>query len=269
VVVTAAGVAEITLTKTTTAANVELHDWVNYTLTAENTGAATLTNVSIADALPGVTFVGPCDPATLAPGATLTCTARYQVTQTDMDAGTVLNDATVTGTPPSGPDVTDSASATVTTLDAPAIGVNVTVSPTKYKRAGQVLVFQVVTTNTGTVTLFHTVLDTYLLGADTSACDAVDVTLAPGESVTCTVTYVVAPADLYLEELVLGVHATGESHTAVSVTASAATGALPDLALAATGADAVGQSRYALSLVLAGLFLMLLARRYRREEEDA
>ena len=268
VTLTAPGAAAISLTKTSTDSNVELHDWVYFTLTAENTGGVTLSDVTIDDAMPGVHFDGGCHPVTLAPGETLTCVTRYHVMQDDMDTGSIVNDASVTGTPSAGPDVTDTASVTVTTLDAPAIGVTVTPDIKKYKKAGQVIHFDVVTTNTGVITLNHTQLDTLLPGADTSDCDAIDATLAPGASVTCVVTYVVAPEDLQLEELVLGVFARGQSHTLASVTASAATGAIPDVTLAATGADAIEQARLSFTFLLAGLFLILLARRSREEEEE-
>ena len=68
-----------------------------------NTGNVTLTGVTVDDPL-----VGPvsCPVTTLAPGASTTCTATYTLTQADVDAGTVDNTATVTGTPPTGADVT-------------------------------------------------------------------------------------------------------------------------------------------------------------------
>ncbi len=69
--------------------------------------------------MPGVHFDGGCHPVTLAPGETLTCVTRYHVMQDDMDTGSIVNDASVTGTPSTGPDVTDTASVTVTALDAP------------------------------------------------------------------------------------------------------------------------------------------------------
>ena len=43
----------------------------------------------------------------------MTCTATYSVTQADVDASRIDNTATATGTPPSGPDVTDTDSESV------------------------------------------------------------------------------------------------------------------------------------------------------------
>ena len=47
-------------------------------------------------------FTTSTSPATLAPGASLSYTATYVVTQADIDAGGLSNTATVVGTPPSG-----------------------------------------------------------------------------------------------------------------------------------------------------------------------
>ncbi|MCW5521242.1 DUF11 domain-containing protein, partial [Aureitalea sp. L0-47] len=81
-------------------------DTITYAFTVTNTGNVTLSNVVVTDPL--VTMAGgPI--VSLAPGASdsTTFTATYVITQADIDAGQFTNQATATGTPPSGPDVTD------------------------------------------------------------------------------------------------------------------------------------------------------------------
>ena len=62
-------------------------DEIGYTFTATNTGNQTLTDVSIADPLPGLSDLvcTPGQPTTLDPGGVLECTATYAVTQADLD----------------------------------------------------------------------------------------------------------------------------------------------------------------------------------------
>ena len=50
----------------------------------------------------GTPPVATCPPGALAPGASVDCTATYTVTQADIDAGSIANTATATGTPPAG-----------------------------------------------------------------------------------------------------------------------------------------------------------------------
>ncbi|PRP65607.1 hypothetical protein BST86_00120 [Nonlabens agnitus] len=76
-----------------------------------NSGATTLTNVTVTDPLldgaNGTLTGGPI--ATLAPGATDTTTfsGSYTIQQSDIDAQSVSNQATATGTTPDGDDVSD------------------------------------------------------------------------------------------------------------------------------------------------------------------
>jgi uncharacterized repeat protein (TIGR01451 family) len=269
VTLTATGSPAITLTKTPSVKSAALGNVVTYTLTARNTGNVTLSDVTITDSLPGVSFVGDCVPSTLAPDAELTCTAQYTVTRADLEAGSVVNDANVTGTPPEASPVGASASATVVAIGDPAIDVSVTVDRPQYGSFGEVLTFTVVTTNTGNVTLYDTTLVSTLTGASTSACDAVDATLLPGESVTCLVSYTIVLDDLNAPEKALGVVASGHSNVLVSVHAASAARATPVVALAFTGADVVAPTRYAIAFIAAGLLLVLAAARSRRKERDA
>ena len=65
---------------------VDAGDTVTYGFTVRNTSTVTLTDVTISDLVLGV--VGErCGPATLAPGASATCTRPYVLTQEDLDAG--------------------------------------------------------------------------------------------------------------------------------------------------------------------------------------
>src|SRR5918996_3952839 len=61
---------------------------VPYTFVVTNTGNVTLTGITVTDPK-----VGPvsCPETTLAPGASMTCTASYTVTQADINAGGDLN----------------------------------------------------------------------------------------------------------------------------------------------------------------------------------
>ena len=82
-------------------------DVIIYRFAVTNTGNVTLTGVTLADPLPGLTLsVGPI--TALAPGVTdtTTFTGTYAVTQADLEAEQVVNQATVTGNPPTGPPAT-------------------------------------------------------------------------------------------------------------------------------------------------------------------
>ncbi|WP_150546819.1 DUF7507 domain-containing protein, partial [Mesonia oceanica] len=74
----------------------QVGETIDYTFTVENTGNATLTNITVSDTL--VTVTG--GPISLAPGAVdnSSFTASYTLTQSDVDNGKVTNQATATGT---------------------------------------------------------------------------------------------------------------------------------------------------------------------------
>ncbi|MDY0341319.1 MAG: lamin tail domain-containing protein, partial [Coriobacteriia bacterium] len=132
---------------------------ITYTFAVTNTGNVTLTNVKIDDARLGVANLA-VTPSTLAPGQQGTAQATYTITQGDLDAGSVYNVATGTGTPPTGPNVTGQDDETITATQAPKLSL-------EKKTNGQdadaptgpvVLVGSTVTwtyevTNTGNVTL--------------------------------------------------------------------------------------------------------------------
>lgn len=94
-----------------------LGELLTYGFTVTNIGNTPLTDVTISDELLGL-VEAPCV-ATLAPGASSTCpllsAPTYVVTAADVAAGRVHNLATATGTPPAGPDVSDSDDASIDT----------------------------------------------------------------------------------------------------------------------------------------------------------
>ena len=65
---------------------------LNYTITVTNTGDVTLTGVTIDDVLTDNEL---CPDDTLDAGTRMTCTASYTVKQTDLDAGSITNIASV------------------------------------------------------------------------------------------------------------------------------------------------------------------------------
>jgi len=69
-------------------------DVINYTIAVTNTGNVTLNNISVTDT--NANFTGNNIISTLAPNQTVSVNAQHIVTQADIDAGQVLNQATAT-----------------------------------------------------------------------------------------------------------------------------------------------------------------------------
>lgn len=87
---------------------------IDYSFQVTNTGNVTMTDVTVADGLTGLSAINPANVASLAPGDDTVFTASYVVTQADVDAGgSVHNSATAKGDAPDGtstesaPDTTD------------------------------------------------------------------------------------------------------------------------------------------------------------------
>ena len=132
-------------------------DTVSYGFTVTNTGNLPLSNVGITDT--GATITGGA--LSLAPGASSTViTGLHTLSRAEIDAGTYTNTATVTGTSPAGPTVTDTDPDTQTWSRLPAIVLTKTgvVVMTAAGQAGRVDVgdridYTFSIQNTGNVTL--------------------------------------------------------------------------------------------------------------------
>ncbi len=170
---------------------------ITYSYLVTNTGNVTLSPVTVTDPMPGLSAVN-CGtaPVTLAPSASVTCTATYTTAQADVDAGGISNIGTASGTPPTGPPVTNSKPATVTATQTPAILLAKSASINSFSAAGTPITFSYAVTNTGNVTLTSVTVTDPLAGLSAVNCGTPPVTLAPGDSVTCTATYTTTQADV-------------------------------------------------------------------------
>ncbi|MCX5065422.1 hypothetical protein OOJ91_05970 [Micromonospora lupini] len=207
-------VASIAVVKTSTTTTISvIGQQVPYSFHVVNTGGLTLTNVGVTDvqAPPSSNAnLGPitCAATTLAPGARTSCTARYLVTQADLDAGLVRDTATAHGNPPGGATPVQSPPSTLTipTGDVfPAIAMVKFSTTETISSVGQQVPYQFLVANTGGVTLNNVnvtdVQDPPSSNANLGPLNCPQTTLVPGQTTTCTATYTVTQADLDHDEL--------------------------------------------------------------------
>ncbi|WP_158685387.1 DUF7507 domain-containing protein [Microbacterium halophytorum] len=179
-------------------------DIVDYEFTITNVGNVTLVDVSIDDALEGLSEIvfgeWPAEAGVLAPGEQVVATAAYTLTQADVDAGSVDNTATVTGTPPEGDSVTDEDDVTIPVTQGPAIELRKVSSleAGAGSGAGDRVAYAFTATNTGSVTLTDVVIADELEGLSEIEYDwpGEAGVLVPGEHVTATATYTLTQADI-------------------------------------------------------------------------
>ncbi|GAA3939303.1 hypothetical protein GCM10022383_16620 [Microbacterium soli] len=177
----------------------DLGETIEYTFQVDNTGNVTLSDVAVDD--DRVTGLTPAS-ATIPPGGTQVFTADpYTVTQADIDAGEVLNEATASGTAPGGDTVpSDPSTSTVDVVDPePALVADKTAelddaNGNGVADEGEQIEYTIVLTNTGNVTLHDVSADDDMLTGITPASVA---SLAPTESATFTADpYTVTAADV-------------------------------------------------------------------------
>jgi len=179
-----------------------LDDVITYTFEVQNTGTVTLTNPVVNDALTNSVNLA-VTPTTLLPNQIGTAVATYTITQTDVDAGRVLNQASVTASDPNGSNLTDNSDNNSNSEDDPTIfPLNTNPSITLIKTSvvngagavGDTITYTLTAENTGDVTLSNVVVNDALTGS-------VDVpvapnTLGPGENGIATVIYTIKQEDL-------------------------------------------------------------------------
>ncbi|TYL44872.1 DUF11 domain-containing protein [Nocardioides sp. BGMRC 2183] len=185
-------------------------DTINYEFVVTNDGATTLTGVAVDDALVEVD----CPTGPLAPGASVTCTASYVITQSDADAGSVDNTATATASDPDGEPVESDPDATSTPINPVARLVldkqaadPVDENGNELVDAGDTIGYTFELTNTGNVTLSALQVSDPKVGT----VDCPVATLAPGGSTTCTATYTITQADVDNGAVLNSAQANGET----------------------------------------------------------
>src|SRR5512135_373098 len=125
----------------------------------------------------------------LAPGASITCTASYVITQADLDAGSLTNVASAA----SGTTVSPTDTVTVPATQNPALTIDKTATESSYSKVGDVIHYSYLVTNSGNVTLYNiTVVD----NKATVDCPDTSAGLAPLGTITCTASYTISQADL-------------------------------------------------------------------------
>ena len=198
----------------------EANDQIVYTITVENTGNQSLTNVVVTDPLTAGTLVGPIsgddiNPGVLDVGETWTYQATYTVSQADIDSGgnidlddpadgdndAIHNEACVA----TEEGATDCDTEDVPVDENPVLEIVKTVSSitstdgaideSTVDAAGDIINYSMVVTNTGNQTLTNVQVSDPLVGT-LDCTPALGSSLAPGETMTCTGSYTVLQSDI-------------------------------------------------------------------------
>lgn len=204
----------------------QLDETINFQYVITNTGTTRLAGPVLVTDLPrqancpGVNSLGNQD-IYLDQNETITCTAAYKVTQSDLTTGsiTVLASATAGG-------VTSNQARLTLTRGVPqqpsaTLKLAKTASSQTYGAAGQSITYTYVITNTGTTPLgpdqFR--VSDNKLGAPFN-CGPANTTLAPNQSVNCSMPYTITAGDMGVANIVNSATATGVGQTSAAATAT-------------------------------------------------
>src|SRR5699024_2408250 len=213
---------EITLVKLADKEVLVAGETITYTFTTTNTGNTTLNNVNLVDELEGISDIDyltvngdaitDASNITLEPGDVLVAEATYDVTQADVNANEVYNHATAEGTPPpkenpEDPDnpieqdpVTDDDEAKVPSEHKPEISLEKSTQKQEVSKAGEVITYKFVVTNTGNVTLDNVQVNDPMLEDLGIEIELEKNSLVPGESTVGYGDYTVTQDDIDNQE---------------------------------------------------------------------
>ena len=203
----------MTITKTTKNADADhiykLGETINYVITVENDGNLTLTNVKIEDALTGNAGENAWTIDTFAPGETQTFETSYVVTEADVIAGKVVNNATGEAENPDPKKeetpVTPGEKEDPVETPNPGLTVIKTSDKTGEVKLGDKITYTITVTNNGNVTISGVKLEDSLTGDDWTLGN-----IKPGETVTKKTTYTVTEKDIIAGKIENHATATGK-----------------------------------------------------------
>ena len=190
-----------------------LGEEIKYEITVKNDGNQTLTNVVIADSLTDIVKDVPADWTipTLAVNDEVTVTATYTVTEADIRAGKVHNEATISElTDPDGPvdpdpedpekpkPVTPGTDDQPTVKEESSLFISKTADQTSGLKAGDVVTYTILVVNNGNQTIKDIVVRDDLTGDsfDGKILGLGGITLKPGERKEFTVRYTITEKDV-------------------------------------------------------------------------
>lgn len=189
----------------------DLGETIHYSFLVTNGGNVTLSNVTVNDPLVTVDQ----GPQTLAPGGRFTFTASYTPTQANIDAGSVVNTATATGSDPGGapfqspPDTATTPPDQTRGMTVRKTGALNDLDGDGLLDPGETIDYSFLVTNRGNVTLTNVrVNDPLLANAGISVTPGPQ-TLAPGRSATFTASYTPTQAEIDAGSVVNTATATG------------------------------------------------------------
>ncbi|MFV0253427.1 MAG: hypothetical protein ACK5H2_08825 [Beutenbergiaceae bacterium] len=183
---------------------IEPGELVVYTFTVTNSGNVTLTDVTVGDDMGSPI----CPTNVLIPGQPMTCTMSYVLSAAQVDAGAVTNQATVTGSAPDDSIVTAQASATTPIERLGLLTVAKSGEPGPFA-SGDRIDYTIVVSNEGNLSLDPVTLDDPLTTDEFCPAAA----LAAGESMVCTASHVVTPAEVAQGSVTNTATAVGTSST--------------------------------------------------------
>ncbi|WP_298329086.1 gliding motility-associated C-terminal domain-containing protein [uncultured Dokdonia sp.] len=231
-------------------AGLTVGDQIDYIYTVENTGNVTTNDVTVTETsfsgtgtaptplyqMGGGDLDGEGDAFDAAPGDVLTFTASYILTQDDINAGTVVNEATASVTDPSGNPITDASDsgnaaddtgadddATVTPLPveseiafAKAVSALTDTNGDGLLGAGDQVTYTFIVTNTGSTTVSNLTVNDATIGLSNAV--VTPSTLQPTEMGSVTANYILTQADVNAGNVENTATATGTDPNGAAVT---------------------------------------------------